>query len=117
MRDKLKELEQRYVKPIFQKDDDSKIKSIDLQEYKKNIDKLHDDNDYFWFQYLLFFLLFKLSFNQSDLYSKFEHPVLHVYFCTDSFFASQIKYQKFMKLLQRGNLTVILMISQSNSYR
>ena len=40
MTNKLKELEKKYVKPIFSKKEDDTVKSIDLQEYKENIDKL-----------------------------------------------------------------------------
>ncbi|KAL4437948.1 hypothetical protein ABPG74_001119 [Tetrahymena malaccensis] len=46
MRDKLKLLEQKYVKPIFQKGQEETIKSIDLQEYKNNIDKISNLDEY-----------------------------------------------------------------------
>ncbi|EAS01743.2 sodium/hydrogen exchanger family protein (macronuclear) [Tetrahymena thermophila SB210] len=46
MRDKLKLLEQKYVKPIFQKGKEETIKSIDLQEYKNNIDKISNLDEY-----------------------------------------------------------------------
>jgi len=40
MTEKLRELEKKYVKPIFSKKEEDPVKSIDLQEYKENIDKL-----------------------------------------------------------------------------
>jgi len=47
MTEKLRELEKKYVKPIFSKKEEDPVKSIDLQEYKENIDKLSHYEE-FW---------------------------------------------------------------------